>query len=88
MTIDPNMKQINHLTLSLSATYLSLSTYDNDLDIHDESGDKLTVKGLNPEQLDSLCATWIKDRLRKDQSLKSDYPFSSLRERFAETAEV
>lgn len=88
MKIHPNMKLTNHQTINLSATYLSLSTYDNDLDIHDESGDKLTVKGLSPEQLDSLCATWIKDRLRKDESLKSDYPFSSLREKFAETAEV
>ena len=85
------MKLTNHQTISLSATYLSLSTYDNDLDIHDESGDKLTVKGLNPEQLDSLCATWIKDRLRKDGSLRSSYPFSSVAERLSfdpETAEV
>ena len=88
MTIDPNMKLTNHQTISLSATYLSLSIYDNDLDIHDESGDKLTIKGLNPEQLDSLCATWIKDRLRKDRSLRSSYTFSSVAERFSETAEV
>ena len=85
------MKQTNHLTINLSATYLSLSTYDNDLDIHADSGDKLTVKGLTPEQLDSLCATWIKDRLRKDGSLRSSYPFSSVAERLSldpETAEV
>ena len=85
------MKLTNHQTIKLSATFLGLSTYDNDLDIHDESGDKLTIKGLNPEQLDCLCATWIKDRLRKDGSLRTSYPFSSVAERLSfnpETAEV
>ena len=85
------MKQTNHLTLSLSATYLSLSTYDNELSIHDESGDRITLKGFTTNQLDSLCSTWIKDRLRKDGSLRSSYPFSSVAERLSfdpETAEV
>ena len=82
------MKLTNHQTLSLSATYLSLSTYDNELAIHDESGDRITLKGLTTDQLDCLCSTWMKDRLRKDESVKADYYFSSLRERLAETAEV
>ena len=82
------MKLTNHQTLSLTATYLSLSTYDNELAIHDESGDRITLKGFTTDQLDSLCSTWLKDRLRKDESLKGDYSFSSLRDRLSETADV
>ena len=82
------MKQTNHLTINLSASYLGLSTYDNEFSIHDESGDRITLKGFTAEQLDSLCSNYLRDRLRKDESLKSDYSFSILKERLTETADV
>ena len=82
------MKQTNHQTISLSATYLSLSTYDNELEIHDESGDKVTLKGFTTDQLDSLCSGWLRDRLRKDESLKDNYSFARLNQYFTETASV
>ena len=80
------MKTTSHKTISLSATYSSLSTYDNELTIHDESGDRLTIKGFTSEQLDSLCSDWLKNRLRQDESLKTGYTFSRLKEHFTETA--
>ena len=80
------MKTTNHKTISLSATYSSLSTYDNELTIHDESGDRLTIKGFTSEQLDSLCSDWLRNRLRQDESLKTGYTFSRLKEYFTETA--
>ena len=82
------MKQTNHLTISLSATYLGLSTYDNEFSVHDESGDRITLKGFTSEQLDSLCSNYLRDRLRKDDSLKNDYSFSILKERLTETADA
>ena len=82
------MKQTTHLMISLSATYLSLSTYDNELSVHDESGDRITLKGFTTEQLDSLCSSYLRDRLRKDDSLMNDYSFSILKKRLTETADV
>ena len=82
------MRLTNHQTASVTATYVSLSTYDNELDVTDQSGDKLTIKGLTTKQLDGMCCDWIRSRINQDESIKGDYPFSSLIEKLQQTADV
>ena len=82
------MRLTNHQTASVTASYVCLSTYDNELDITDQSGDKLTIKGLTTKQLDGMCCDWIRSRINQDESIKADYPFTSLIEKLQQTAEV
>ena len=82
------MRLTNHQTAAVTASYVSLSTYDNELDVTDQSGDKLTIKGLTTKQLDSMCCDWIRSRVNQDESIKGDYPFTSLIEKLQQTADV
>ena len=82
------MMLTNHRTAAVNTSYVCLSTYDNELDVTDRSGDKLTIKGLTTKQLDSICCDWIRSRVNQDESIKGDYPFTSLIEKLQQTADV
>jgi len=82
------MRLTNHQTVNVSASYVSLSVYDNEFYLTDESGDRLTIKGLTASQIDNICCDWIRSRVNRDASIKADYPFTSLIDKLQETAEV
>ena len=82
------MRQTNHLTASVTASYVCLSTHDNELNVTDQSGDKLTIRGLTTKQLDGMCCDWIRSRVNQDESIKGNYPFSSLIEKLQQTKAV
>ena len=82
------MHLTNHQTVKVCASYVSLSAYDNEICITDESGDRLTIKGLTTSQVDGICCDWIRSRVTRNASLMADYPFSSLSATLQETADV
>ena len=82
------MRLTNHQTVNVSASYVSLSVYDNEFYLTDESGDRITIKGLTTNQIDNICCDWIRSRVNRDESIKADYPFTSLIDKLRETAEV
>ena len=74
------MRTTTLTTLTVSASYASAATYDNSITIHDNDGDKLELKGLTNDQLDSLCSNWLRDRIRRDDNIAKDkgYEFTRL----------
>ena len=73
------MKTQTSTVLHVQATYACASTYDNAIDITDASGNKLSLKGLTNEQLDSLCSQWLRSRLGKDANIKNQKPYDFTR---------
>ena len=61
------------VVVEVNATSVYTSTIDNSISITDKSGDSIELKGLSVEQLDSMAANWLRDRIRRDKdTIQSD----------------
>ena len=55
------------VVVEVNATSVYTSTIDNFISITDKSGDSIELKGLSVEQMDSMAANWLRDRIRRDK---------------------
>jgi len=61
------------VVVEVNATNVYTSTIDNSISITDKSGDSIELKGLSVEQMDSMAANWLRDRIRRDkEAIQSD----------------
>jgi len=67
------MLTTKRVVVEVSATSVYTSTIDNSISITDKSGDSIELKGLSVEQIDSMAANWLRDRIRRDkETIQSD----------------
>ena len=67
------MLTTKRVVVEVNATSVYTSTIDNSISITDKSGDSIELKGLSAEQLDSMAANWLRDRIRRDkEAIQSD----------------
>ena len=62
------MLTTNRVVVEVNATNVYTSTIDNSISITDKSGDSIELKGLSVEQMDSMAADWLRDRIRQDRN--------------------
>ena len=56
----------NRTVVEVNASSVHTFTSDNSIMITDKSGDSIEIKGLTSEQMDSMAANWLRDRIRQD----------------------
>ena len=67
------MLTTKRVVVEVNATSVYTSTIDNSISITDKSGDSIELKGLSVEQMDSMAANWLRDRIRRDkEAIQSD----------------
>ena len=67
------MLTTKRVVVEVSATSVYTSTIDNSISVTDKSGDSIELKGLSAEQMDSMAANWLRDRIRRDkEAIQSD----------------
>ena len=67
------MLTTKRVVVEVNATSVYTSTIDNSISITDKSGDSIELKGLSVEQMDSMAANWLRDRIRRDkETIQSD----------------
>ena len=67
------MLTTKRVVVEVNATSVYTSTIDNSISITDKSGDSIELKGLSVEQMDSMAANWLRDRIRQDkETIQSD----------------
>ena len=54
--------------MEVNATSVHTFAVDNSIMITDKSGDSIELKGLSVEQMDSMAANWLRDRIRQDRN--------------------
>ena len=64
------------MVVEVNATSVHTFAVDNSIMITDKSGDSIELKGLSAEQLDSMAANWLRDRIRQDRdTIQKDRDF-------------
>ena len=57
----------NRMVVEVNASSVHTFAVDNSIMITDKSGDSIELKGLTSEQMDSMAANWLRDRIRQDR---------------------
>jgi len=70
------MLTTKRVVVEVNATSVYTSTIDNSISITDKSGDSIELKGLSVEQMDSMAANWLRDRIQRDKdTIQADRDF-------------